>query len=325
MTTCATDTGHIACFADFLALLGPGMELFHYSACDLRERYGAVYEADVVDIFRSLTEFARHSGDDPRDVLAGYVDWVSQAAAERAAGPLAARAGEAPGGLPEDAAFRRRYLYALTLSTLLNRSRYELLRHFRRAVAERVPPGAEILEIGAGNCLDAAFASRFGRVSAYEMNDLSRIWHDLLAVGGQAHQVDLRIEQYRFDEPRRFQFVAMVELLEHVADPAAYLRGARYVLAPDGHAFFTFAVRMPQFDHLTYFSSLQECRDLLSDTGFEVCDEQCLVDTYQPFAEEDRWRLGKDPRYAVVYSCLARQEALQGSAEALQDFNREID
>lgn len=323
MTT--TDTGSIACFADFLALLGPGMKLFHYSACDLRERYGAVYEADVIDIFRSLTEFARRSGDDPRDALASYVDWVSQAAAERAAGSLAARTGEALGGLPEDAAFRRRYLYALTLSTLLNRSRYELLRHFRRAVAERVPPGAEILEIGAGNCLDAAFASRYGRVSAYEMNDLSLVWHDLLAVGGQAHQVDLRIEQYRFDQPQRFQFVAMVELLEHVADPVAYLQGARHVLAPGGHAFFTFAVRMPQFDHLTYFSSLQECRDLLSDTGFVVCDEQCLVDTYQPFAEEDRWRLGNDSRYAVVYSCLARQETLQGSAETLQDFNQEIE
>jgi SAM-dependent methyltransferase len=315
-------TSTVANFADFLRLLGPGMELFHYSACDLCERYGEPYEADAVFIFQKLAEFARLCGDDPQAALASYGSWIEQAVAERSLGHALTAGNERNRGLLEDAAFRRRYLYALTLSTVLNRSRYELLRHFRRVAGENLPRQAKILEIGAGNCLDAAFASRYGQVSAYEMNDLSLVWHRLLDLAGR---VDLRIEEYRFDQPQSFHFVAMVELLEHVADPAAYLRGASHVLIPDGLAYFTFAIRMPQFDHLTHFGSIQECRDLLSEHGFAVRDEQCLVDTYLPFEEADRWRLGEDPRYAVVYSCLAHQDTRQGSAEALHDFNREIE
>jgi SAM-dependent methyltransferase len=314
-------TSTVANFTDFLGLLGPGMELFRYSACDLRERYGEAYEADALFIFEKLAEFAQLSGDDPQAALASYGSWIEQATTERSLdhAPTAAGLG---GGLLKDAGFRRRYLYALTLSTVLNRSRYELLRHFRQVVGENLQQGVKILEIGAGNCLDAAFASRYGQVSAYEMNDLSLIWHRLLDLAGR---VELRIEEYRFDQPQRFHFVAMVELLEHVADPAAYLRGASHVLTHDGLAYFTFAIRMPQFDHLTHFGSIQECRDLLSEHGFAVRDEQCLVDTYLPFEESDRWRLGEDPRHAVVYSCLAHQDTEEGSAEALRDFNREIE
>ena len=54
-----------------------------------------------------------------------------------------------------------------------------------------------------------------------------------------------------------------------------------------------------------------------------VCRERCLVDTYLPFEDEDRWRLGADPRYAVVYCCLARKQALSGDLD-LQAFNEEI-
>jgi len=313
-------TTTVASFADVLSLLGPGMELFHYSACDLSERYGEAYEADAVYIFQKLADFARLCGDDPRAALASYASWVEQAAAERSSDPRPAA--ERPGGPLLDAAFRRRYLYALTLSTVFNRSRYELLRHFRRVVAANLPPGAKVLEIGAGNCLDAAFASRYGQVSAYEMNDLSRVWLELLDL---AHRVDLRIEEYRFDQPRRFDFVAMVELLEHVADPARYLEGASRVLRDEGLAYFTFAIRMPQFDHLTELGSIQECRDLLSGHGFAVRDEQCLVDTYLPFAEGDRWQLGEDPRHAVIYSCLAHKDGRPAAAETLYEFNREIE
>jgi SAM-dependent methyltransferase len=301
--------------ADLLGLHAPGMELFQYSASHLRELYGAAYEADAIFIVQKLGEFARLYGETPPAALAIYRRWIEQAQAERLRGA-------GPRALPADADFRRHYLYALTLSTVLNRSRYELLRHYRRAVETHLPKGATILEIGTGNCLDAAIASRRGPVSAYERNELSLVWLRLLDLAGR---VDLRLEDYGFAEPRRFDFVAMIELLEHVADPAAYLQGASRVLRDDGLAYLTFAVRMPQFDHLTDFGSIQECRDLLAGNGFAVREEQCLVDTYLPFAEEDRWRLGDDPRHAVVYCCLAHKDRGPESAAALQQFNGEIE
>ena len=302
-------------FSDLLALCGPGMELFQYSASHLRELYGETYEADAIFILQRLEEFARLYGDTPAAALSIYRRWIEQAKAERLRG-------EASRELTASPDFSRHYLYALTLSTALNRSRYELLRHYRQAVEAHLPAAASILEIGAGNCLNSAIASRHGRVSAYEMNDLSLVWHGLLDLAGR---VDLRIEEYGFAESRRFDFVAMIELLEHVADPAAYLQGAGRVLGDDGLAYLTFAVRMPQFDHLTDFRSIEECRDLLADNGFAVREERCLVDTYLPFDEADRWRLAADPRHAVVYCCLAHKDRGRRPAESLRQFNGEIE
>jgi SAM-dependent methyltransferase len=309
----ATVTG----FADVLRLLGAGMELFHYSASDLGERYGDAYRSDAVFIFQKTEDFARACGDDLPAALLSYRGWIERAAAERSAGG----SGPAAGASLDDPGLRRDYFYALTLSSALNRSRYELSRHYREAVGKHLRPGARTLEIGAGNCLDAALASRYGRVCAYEMNALSRVWLGLLDL---APSVDLRIEECLFDQPSTFDLVVMIELLEHVADPGAYLEGAHRVLKDEGLAFLTFAVRMPQFDHLTDFASIQECRGLLADHGFAVREERCLVDTYLPFEEADRWRLGEDERHSLVYSCLVAK-APPREAAGLAAWNEEID
>jgi SAM-dependent methyltransferase len=312
----------VASFQDVLRLLTDELELFQYSASDLRERYGEAYEADAVFILQRTEDFAACCGDDLRAALVSYREWIKRALEERWAGSAPRADGEQVQELLADARFQRTYLYALTLSTALNRSRYELLRDFREAIGEHLCTGASILEIGAGNCLDSELASRYGRVLAYEKNDLSLTWLRLLGLSGR---VDLRIEEYRFDHRDAFDLVVMVELLEHLPDPAAYLQGAYQVLKDDGLAYLTFAVRMPQIDHLTDFDSIQQCRDLVSDNGFTMRREQCLVDTYQPFSEEDRWRLGDDPGRSVVYCCLVQKDSQSDGAENVQAFNQAID
>jgi SAM-dependent methyltransferase len=312
----------VASFTDVLRLLTGELELFQYSASDLRERYGEAYEADAVFIFQKTEDFAACCGDDLRAALVSYREWIECALKERWAGSALSVDSEEVQELLRDARFQRTYLYALTLSTALNRSRYELLRDFREAIREHLCTGASILEIGVGNCLDLELASRYGRVLAYEKNDLSLIWLRLLGISGQ---VDLRIEEYRFEHRNAFDLVIMVELLEHLSDPAAYLQGAYKVLKNDGLAYLTFAVRMPQIDHLTAFDSIQQCRDLVSDNGFTLRRERCLVDTYRLFSEEDRWRLGDDPSRSVVYCCLVQKGSQDDRAEIVHSFNQAID
>ena len=294
---------------------GGRMELFRYSAGDLHELYGDAWAADALFVLRKVEAFARLCGEDTAAALASYGEWIERALAERASQP-------APGSPQDDPRFGIHYLYALTLSTALNRSRYELLCDYRQAVVRHLPAGTRSLEIGAGNCMAAALAGGTRAGERLQMNELSRLWPGVLELGGS---VDLRIEPYRFDEPGAFGFVTMIELLEHVADPAAYLAGAGRVLADGGLAYLTFAVRMPQFDHLVDFATVEECRQLVADHGFTVRDERCLIDTYQPFAEADRWRLAADPRHAVIYCCLAQKDPRPEPSLALRAFNLEID
>jgi len=305
-------------FEDFLALLRNGLELFRFSVLDLEERYGERYRENALFILRKLEEFAGLHGETLADTLAFYSAYVAEVAENRKIfrGALMA------GAVPQDPRFKLQYLYALTWSTIVNRSRFELFLDYRQALEENVPKGISILEIGSGNCLDAQFASSYGRVHAYETNELSLVWQRLLAPGGE---IDLSIEIYPFDEPRTYDLVTMVELLEHLEDPAACLANAERVLQDDGLAYLTFAIRMPQIDHLYNFMSIQECRDMLAENGFTPVREQCLIDRYLPFEEIDRWRLAEDEQHAVIYCCLARKHDRQSSAALLAEFAADLD
>lgn len=314
------------CVEDFLGLLEGELEPFKYSVADLIERYGNGYLDDAEFIIRKLQAFASIHGHDLAEALAIYRRSTEQVVEEyrlyAATGKYRYETGESPRSVFTGDHFDLSYLYVLTLSTALNRSRYEVYLHYREMARKHLPRGGGwFLEIGGGNCIDAMFINNFGHVKVYELNEKSIIWHEILGLIGK---VDLRIEPYRFEELEQYDFVSIIEVLEHVGDPAAYLRGLHKVLKYDGRAYLTFAVRMPQFDHVYHFRSVEECQQLLSDAGFRVADDYCTISSYRPFAEGERWKLAADPRYAVTYCCVAAKQSPETEA-ILREFNLSLD
>lgn len=301
-------------FEHLLDLLRGDLDLFRYSVLDLDQRYGAQYRQDALFILRKLEEFAGLHGETLADALSFYGAYVAKVAEDR----RIFQGSRMPGAVPQDRRFKLQYLYALTLSTALNRSRYELFRDYRQTLEEHVEPGSSILEIGSGNCLDAQVASSYGKVRAYETNEMSSTWRRILDPEGY---IDLAIEPYRFDEPSTYDLVTMIELLEHLENPGACLANAQGVLREDGLAYLTFAIRMPQVDHLYDFASIQECRGMVEESGFSVVRERCFIDTFMPFEETERWQLAEDSRHAVIYGCLARKPGEGYSTTILKNFN----
>src|SRR5436305_1283080 len=163
-------------FEDLLRLLQGDLEVFRYPVLDLAERYGQRYREGALSILSKLEEFAGAQGQTLADALQLYRAHVAETAEDR----RLYRGLRKESAVPQDLLFKRRYLYALTLSTVLNRSRYELFLDYRKIIGEHVRRGSSILEIGAGNCLDACVASSYGKVRAYEKNELSRVWHRIL-------------------------------------------------------------------------------------------------------------------------------------------------
>lgn len=316
----------IRTFDDFRSLLTGELEMYRFPVADLERRFGDAYRRDTVFILQRLEEFAAGRGDSLPGVLEMYAGFSRRAAEEyrayRRTGRYAHRSEEEIRPVLEDPQFKLDYLYVLTLSTPLNRSRYELFRHYRETVQRLVRPGSAILEIGAGNCLDALFASDYGAVHVYEINDLAAAWRDLLGLQGR---IDLRLEPYRFADAGRYDFVAMIELLEHVADPAAYLAGARRVLREDGLGYFTFALRMPQVDHLSEFVTVEECKRLVYAAGFAIREEFCTVSSYLPFEEEERWRLADDPEVSAIYCCVAGPRPADAARRLADSFNDDLE
>lgn len=316
-----------AILREFLPLSGRDQDIFRYSVQDLQQRFGDVYVANAEFILGKLQEFAALQGHCLAKVLRVYTRHVAQVVEERQFYQQTGLYRSAPGssapmgsteGLQPDLA----YLYVLTLSTVLNHSRYEVFRHFRQTVPAWLEPSGPLLEIGGGNCLDALFLSNFGPLDSYEINPLSLVWHQLLGLEGR---VDLRTELYDFGHSGKYAFVSMIELLEHIQDPGEYLAGAHRVLRDDGCAYLTFAVRMPQFDHFYEFVSVEQCRSLISDHGFHIVEEHCAIDTLNPYEEADRWRLADNVRQAVIYCCLVEKQKREHSAVSgfLEDLESE--
>lgn len=307
-------------FNGFVALLCGELEVFLYPVTDLAERWGDRYRQDALYILDRLAAFAHGQGESLGDALRFYRSHVDQVALDRR---RFLDEGVWPDpAAPEDEKAHRQYLYALTLSTVLNRSRYELFLNYRRAVKKYMKPGALVLEIGAGNCLDAAFASACAKVEAYEKNPLSRVWRCLVDPEGR---IDLHLEECRFERASACDWVTMIELLEHLPDPSAYLQGASRVLRDDGLAYLTFALRMPQHDHLWLFESVQECRDLLAENRFRVLRDDCLIDSCLPFRGDERWHLADHPAHPAIYCCLAQKHGGEPRSVSLEDFNAALE
>jgi 2-polyprenyl-3-methyl-5-hydroxy-6-metoxy-1,4-benzoquinol methylase len=326
MTTQITQTTRIACFNDFQKLLVDDLEFFQYPMNDLVSRYGKEYMEDAVSILNSLEIFAACHGDSLEKVLAGYADYVRKSAVEyqdfQRNGRYRHTGQEELEQILSDPAYQLNYLYTLTLSTPLNRSRYELFKNYRAVAVPHLAQGGRVLEIGCGNCLDATFAGHYAQVDAYELNPYSACWQGILDL---EDRVTLHLEWYAFDSEQTYDFVTMIEILEHLSEPEQYLQGAYRVLKNGGHAYLTFAVRMPQIDHLFQFDSVDECRELVCRNGFRMVNEFCTISTYRSFKESERWELANNPRYAVIYCCLAQKSAFQPAADLVSAFNEPYD
>lgn len=317
--------GTIRCFEDFMSRLRSDCESFVYHVGELGELYGDTYRRDATFIMQRLEDFASSNGDALPDILRLYEGHTRELLEEYKAYRKAGRYPHSSEGEIEHLVggeqFKKEYLYILTLSTALNRSRYEVHLHFKEMAEKYLRPGSAILEIGGGNCLDALVASDYGKVRVYEKNELSRAWCGLL---GLQDKVELKTQTYRFDEPGRYDFVVMIELLEHVTDPSAYLEGAYAVLAEGGLAYLTFALRMPQVDHLYEFTTVEECQAMIDAAGLRVVEEYCTISSHRPFEEKERWELARDPQYPATYCCLVGKPAPEEVAPQIDSFNEEL-
>jgi hypothetical protein len=311
---------------DLVQLLDDDLELFGYGVRDLTERYGEAYTRDATFILNRLEQFAACHDDTLLGILRLYSDFTRKVVEDY---QLFARTGRYENSsesdiehLVSDPTFQLHYLYFLTLSSALLRSRYEVFRHYRSMVRKHLSGDNLCLEIGGGNCIDALFMSDFGRVTVFERNELSQLWQKIL---GLEDQVNVNIASYDFGDHAKYDFVTMIELLEHVSDPAQYLKGTHQILKDEGSAYLTFALRMPQVDHLFLFESIEQCQTLLSENGFSIVEEFCTINTHQPFAEEARWTLANNPKSAVTYCCYVKKHAAREIQRLIDSFNDGIE
>tara|TARA_Y100001970_G_C14077628_1_gene772900 strand:+ start:76 stop:588 length:513 start_codon:yes stop_codon:yes gene_type:complete len=165
-------------------------------------------------------------------------------------------------------------------------------------------PGDLCLEIGTGTGLDASFISLKGiNIFSYDINVYSRLCLDILDTQGL---VKFQSKFYNFDEEEHFNHCIMIELLEHLEEPLDYLIKANKILKKEGTATFTFALRMPQLDHLYLFESFEDAKKLVEKAGFEILDHNIFLSSFVDEKNEIADLKEKDDfNYAALYACNA--------------------
>ncbi len=149
---------------------------------------------------------------------------------------------------------------------------------FVQRSAERLPPGARLLDIGSG---DAPYRELFEHVD-YVSHD----WENSIHPG--ARQADLVGSAESLPvEAEAFDAVLLTQVLEHVPEPAAVLAEIWRVLVPGGSLFMTAPLNwelheMP-YDFYRYTS--EGLRHLLGASGFTDIEVDARNDCFTTLAQ----------------------------------------
>jgi 2-polyprenyl-3-methyl-5-hydroxy-6-metoxy-1,4-benzoquinol methylase len=176
------------------------------------------------------------------------------------------------------------YMVGLALSQFLWSSHYQMYSFFKKNIKEKRNRLSSYFEIGPGHGLflreaigslksDVEFLAVDISRSSIEMtksimryfygNDFSKISY---------HQTDMLDVELR----KKFDFITMGEVLEHVNYPTKLLRKLRELLQAEGEAFVSTCVNAPAVDHVYHFKSVDEIREMIAASGLTIMDEKVL-------------------------------------------------
>jgi hypothetical protein len=296
------------------AVLESEWRLLSLPVAQCMKKYDEEYRQDANILLAFVEEFCARNGHDFRFALQKYANYVESQIREQAAFSTSGRyrfstETEANQALALEQSHST-YMIILALSYILSLHRYELLRYVRRFVKDHVKPEDICLQIGTGMGLEAhLFAMQGARLETYDINPVSPL---CLEIWGNSARVRFHPTAYEFREESKYDHCLLVEILEHLQDPHGMLRGAERILRHGGRALLTFALRMPQVDHVYLFQSVSQARELIVESRFKIRDEAYFISSFLKHPEEESARLAESSRLPCVYACVVEKTGSSG-------------
>lgn len=173
-----------------------------------------------------------------------------------------------------------RYMVGLLVSQVLWPNHYQLFRFFQEMLADARP--TRYLEVGAGHGLfirDALrrFPSLEVEVCEISAASIAMCRRILAALGVRIADVQFtQNDFFAFSSDRKFDFITVGEVLEHVRDPVGFLNRVHDFLAPNGVVYLSTCVNCPAVDHVYHFHTVDEIRAVVAEARFTVAEERVL-------------------------------------------------
>jgi 2-polyprenyl-3-methyl-5-hydroxy-6-metoxy-1,4-benzoquinol methylase len=181
------------------------------------------------------------------------------------------------------------YMYGLFASYFLWPNHYEIYKYFNRILTKFDSIGAH-LEVAPGHGLFTSEVRARHRECKSTLVDISEtslnITKRVLERFGVAQNVSFqKCDFNEFYSESKYDLIVMGEVLEHVGNPATFLIKTRSLLNRSGKIFITTCTDAPAIDHVYHFKSLNEIRELCTDSGLTIEDERAISADY-PSIEE---------------------------------------
>lgn len=173
--------------------------------------------------------------------------------------------------------YMERYMIGLGLTSFWWINHVLMKRFFEASLPALA--GGSYLEVGPGHgiyFLAALDSGLFSRCRAIDISQTSVDLTNRLVGGGffGNHSGNLveRMDFFDMSPDAAIDTLVMGEVLEHVEDPAAFLRKAHEVAAPAAKLFLTTCINSPAVDHIYNPESFANLKRLVENQGFRLAD-----------------------------------------------------
>lgn len=176
------------------------------------------------------------------------------------------------------------YMHGLLMSQFLWKHHYEILTYFEEVIKKYQSQIHAYAEVGGGHGLYISQAVvLLGNQSDFTMIDISESSLKLAKqLIGDSEINYIHHDIYTYQSDKKYDFITMGEVMEHVEDPQKLLEKLHSLLADDGKVFVTTPTNAPAIDHIYLFRNAEEIREIIRAAGFRIVEEKCIYSENLP-------------------------------------------
>ena len=184
------------------------------------------------------------------------------------------------------------YVYGIAISQFLWSTHYAMYSFFIKEIKKNELNIKNYLEIGCGHGLFLLEAiKRFKNKIKYQIVDISKtsieITKSIINFNvKQDLDINYKLQDIlKSDFNKKFDFIEMGEVLEHVDHPGDLLKKINKILSENGRLFLSTCVDCPTIDHVYHFKSISDIENMIKSAGFKIKNSSILPVEELPMEE----------------------------------------